>query len=150
MTGMTTAGDDWERLRPWLPDALAGVATFLLGVWEVSHDSSGLTGGPTSYLLTVLLAVAVGLSHRLPAAALATAWAVGFVHVVLGPGPMVSEVLLAVVAFGCARWGSSAVVWLSGVSIPLGASPGSRDSRGARTTAPTAGDSPPPCSAPLC
>jgi hypothetical protein len=52
MTGMTTAGDDWERLRPWLPDALAGVATFLLGVWEFTHDSSGLTGGQTSYNIT--------------------------------------------------------------------------------------------------
>ena len=34
---------------------------------------------------------------------------------------MVVEVALAVVAFGCARWGSSAVVWLSGVSIPVAA-----------------------------
>jgi signal transduction histidine kinase len=34
---------------------------------------------------------------------------------------MVCEVLLAVVAFGCARWGSTLVLWLSAVSIPLGA-----------------------------
>ena len=34
---------------------------------------------------------------------------------------MVIEVALAIVAFGCARWGSEAVVWLSGVSIPVAA-----------------------------
>jgi signal transduction histidine kinase len=49
------------------------------------------------------------------------AWLTGGVHVVTGTGPMVIEVALAVVAFGCARWGSPAVVWLSGLSIPLGA-----------------------------
>ncbi len=56
-----------------------------------------------------------------PGAALGVAWLVGFVHVVTGTGPLVTEVLLAVVAFGCARWGSTLVVWLSALSIPLGA-----------------------------
>ena len=45
----------------------------------------------------------------------------GAVHVLTGTGPVVAEVLLAYVAFGCARWGSRTVVWLSGLSIPLGA-----------------------------
>jgi signal transduction histidine kinase len=33
----------------------------------------------------------------------------------------VTEILLAAVAFGCARWGDTLVVWLSGISIPVGA-----------------------------
>src|SRR6478609_9685026 len=35
-----------------------------------------------------------------------------------GTPVMVTELAFAVVAFGCARWGSTAVVWLSGLSIP--------------------------------
>jgi signal transduction histidine kinase len=100
---------------------LAGLATLLIAVWEVVHDSSGITGGPSSYLVAVVLAVAVGLSRRAPAAALTASWCLGFVHLATGVQPLVSEVLLAAVAFGCARWGSTLVVWLSGISIPIGA-----------------------------
>jgi signal transduction histidine kinase len=121
MTGMTTAGDGWARARPWAPDALVGVATFVVAAWEVAHDSSGITGGPVNYLVAAILGVAVGLSRQAPAAALTTSWFLGFAHLVTGVQPLVSEVLLAVVAFGCARWGSTTVVWLSGASIPIGA-----------------------------
>jgi signal transduction histidine kinase len=121
MTRMVTAGDGWERVRPWVPDALAGAATFLVAAWEVAHDASGITGGPSSYLVAAVLAVAVGLSRQAPAAALTASWCLGFLHLVTGVQPLVSEVLLAAVAFGCARWGSRPVVWLSGISIPIGA-----------------------------
>ena len=72
-------------------------------------------------LVVLGVATAVALSRHAPGSALAVAWLTGGVHVVTGTGPMIIEVAFAVVAFGCARWGSSAVVWLSGVSIPLGA-----------------------------
>jgi len=121
MTRMTAPLDAWERARPWAPDAVAGLATWLIALWEVAHDTSGVSGGLSAYLVAVLLAVAVGLSRRAPAASLTVAWCLGFVHVVTGVQPLVSEVLLAVVAFGCARWGSATVVWLSGISIPAGA-----------------------------
>jgi signal transduction histidine kinase len=121
MTRMTAPPAAWERARPWAPDAVAGLATWVIGIWEVAHDTTGISGGPSSYLVTVLLAVAVGLSRRAPAASLTVAWCLGFVHVVTGVQPLVSEVLLAAVAFGCARWGSATVVWLSGISIPIGA-----------------------------
>ncbi len=121
MAGMTTLPDPWQRARPWLPDAMAGVAAFLLAIWEVTHDSSGVTGGASAYLVALLLAVAVGLSRQAPSAALTASWCLGFVHLATGVQPLVSEVLLAAVAFGCARWGSNLVVWLSGISIPLGA-----------------------------
>jgi signal transduction histidine kinase len=120
MTRMTTAGDGWERGRPWVPDAVAGAITFLLGWYEARGDLV-VTSRTAEYLVVLGVAVAVGLSRRLPGAALAVAWAVGFVHLATGTGPMLVELLLAVVAFGCARWGSTAIVWLSGVSIPVGA-----------------------------
>jgi signal transduction histidine kinase len=121
MSGMTTLPDPWQHARPWLPDALVGVAVWVVAVWEIERDHSGVTGGLGSYLVATLLAIAVGLSRRSPAAALAVAWLLGLVHVVTGAPPLVSEVLLAAVAFGCARWGSSTAVWLSGASIPVGA-----------------------------
>ena len=121
MTGMTTAGDGWERARPWMPDATAGAVAFLVAAWEVAHDSSGISGGPGGYAVAAVLGLAVGLSRQAPAAALTAAWCLGFLHVVTGVQPLVSEVMLAVVAFGCARWGSRWVVWLSGLSIPIGA-----------------------------
>jgi signal transduction histidine kinase len=120
MTRMTSPPDDWQRWRPWLPDAMAGLAVLVVGLWEVDHDRSVLSPwGSTA--VVVGLALAVGLTRGAPGSALAIAWCVGGVHVVTGTGPVVAEVLLAYVAFGCARWGSRAIVWLSGLSIPLGA-----------------------------
>jgi signal transduction histidine kinase len=118
---MTSPPDVWQRARPWLPDLAVGLVVLLIALHEVVTDTSGVSGGPGPYVVAVGLAVAVALSRYAPAGALGVAWLVGLAHVVTGIGPIVSEVLLAVVAFGCARWGSTAVVWLSGLSIPFGA-----------------------------
>jgi signal transduction histidine kinase len=118
---MTSPPDPWQRWRPWLPDALAGLAVLLIALREVVTDTSGASGGLGPYLVALGLAAAVCLSRHAPAAALAVAWCVGAVHLVNGTGPLVIEVVLAYVAFGCARWGSTTVVWLSGLSIPVGA-----------------------------
>lgn len=108
-----------NRAERWLPDLLAGAVVFLVALVEVKRSYEP---DPWPALLVVAgVAVAVGLSRRLPAAALAVAWGTGMVQVVLGVDPMLTEVLLAVVAFGCARWGRPPTVWLSGLSIPLSA-----------------------------
>ena len=120
MTRMTSPPDAWQRGRPWLPDAVAGLAVLLLGLWEIRHDLSVVSPWGSAAVV-VGLALAVGLTRAEPGTALAIAWGVGAVHVLTGTGPVVAEVLLAYVAFGCARWGSRTVVWLSGLSIPLGA-----------------------------
>lgn len=117
---MTTLPDAWQQSRPWRADALAGLLALLIGLYEM-HGDLVVTSRAGELLVVVGVAVAVGLSRLLPGAALGVAWGVGLVHVATGTGPMVCEVLLVVVAFGCARWGSTAVVWLSGLSIPLGA-----------------------------
>ena len=120
MTRMTSPPDDWQRWKPWAPDAVAGLAVLVIGIWENDHDLTRTsTWGPV--LLVLGLAVAVALTRGAPGAALGVAWAAGAVHLITGTGPLVVEVLLAYVAFGCARWGSSTVVWLSGLSIPFGA-----------------------------
>ncbi len=104
----------------WVPDAIAGLATFLLALIEVnSFTYYTSVAGPM--LVALGLAVAVGLSRALPGAALAIAWFVGFSQIVTGTNPLLSEALFAAVAFGCARWGRAATVWLSGLSIPTSA-----------------------------
>ena len=120
MAGMTALLDAWQRSRPWRRDALAGLLALVAGLYEMHRDQVVISR--TGELLVVVgVAVAVGLSRLAPGGALATAWCTGGLQVVTGTGPMVCEVLLAVVAFGCARWGSTLVLWLSAVSIPLGA-----------------------------
>jgi signal transduction histidine kinase len=120
MSRMTSPPDAWQRGPAWLPDAVAGVVVAILGLWEL-HNDLVVTDRLGEVMVVLGVATAVALSRRAPGTALAVAWLTGGVHVVTGTGPMVIEVAFAVVAFGCARWGSSAVVWLSGASIPAGA-----------------------------
>jgi signal transduction histidine kinase len=120
MIRMTSPPDTWQRWQPWVPDAVAGLAVLIIGLWEVDRDLSVVSRGG-SIMVVLGLALAVGLTRAAPGTALALAWGVGGVHLLTGSGPVVAEVLLAYVAFGCARWGSRTVVWLSGLSIPLGA-----------------------------
>ena len=91
---------DW---RPFVPDAIAGMVVFVLGLWEIDHDTSQ-TSTAGAVLVVVGLALAVAVTRRAPGAGLGLAWLIGGVHVFTGTGPMVTEVLLAYVAFGCARW----------------------------------------------
>ena len=81
------------------------------------------SGSPAGALtLTVaVIAVAVLLCRHLPGAALALVWMLGFAHLLTGTPVLTIEAAVAVVAFGCARWGSVATVVLSGLSIPAAA-----------------------------
>ncbi|GAA3549375.1 sensor histidine kinase [Nocardioides daeguensis] len=108
-----------NRAERWLPDLLAGVGVLVVALVEVDRSYEPPPGA--ALLVVAGVAVAVGLARRLPAAALAVAWGTGTVQILLGVDPMLSEALLAVVAFGCARWGRPLTVWLSGLSIPLSA-----------------------------
>jgi signal transduction histidine kinase len=120
MTRMTSPPDAWRRWRPWAPDAAAGLVVLLIGLWETHRDLSPTSIGG-SVLVVVGLTAAVTLTRASPGLALVVAWLVGGAHLLTGAGPLVVEVVLAYVAFGCARWGTTTVVWLSGLSIPLGA-----------------------------
>ena len=108
-----------NRTARWLPDAGAGAATFVIGLAEVNRYSYAEPW--TAVAVVAGVALAVVLARGLPAAALAVAWLTALLQVVTGTRPMLTEVLLAVVAFGCARWGRIPTVWLSGLSIPVAA-----------------------------
>jgi signal transduction histidine kinase len=67
------------------------------------------------------MAAAAGLHRRAPGVALLLVWLAGGYQLAFGVDIMLVELAVVVVAFGCARWGSAAVVWASGLSIPVGA-----------------------------
>lgn len=117
---MTTADSALPAWQRWAPDVAGGVAALALGVVEVRGNVYA-DDRAAAYVIVLAVALGVGLSRALPAAALGAAWFAGTVQVTSGAGAMLVEVLLAVVAFGCARWGSAVTVWLSGLSMPLGA-----------------------------
>ena len=109
-----------EHWRRWVPDLLGGLAVLGLGLVEATRYTYLETlHGPV--LAVVGLAVSVGLARLAPSAALAVAWLVGLSHLVTGTNPLATEILFAVVAFGCARWGEPVTLWLSALSIPLSA-----------------------------
>ncbi len=118
-----------------LPDAAAGLIVAALGLVIAILDYGGFdeyvpvphgTLSPDREVaLFVVVAVAtgaaVGASRLAPGVALALVWMLAGIHVVVGLPILVTELAIAVVAFGTARWGSMAVVWLSALSIPAGA-----------------------------
>lgn len=122
----------WQE---WLPDAAAGLIVAALGLViailsygtfdRFAPDSPGVLSPDQRVavlaVIAVVTGVAVGLSRLAPGAALALVWALAGIHVVVGVPILVTELAIAVVAFGTARWGSTAVVWLSALSIPAGA-----------------------------
>jgi len=67
------------------------------------------------------MAIAAGLHRRAPGVGLLLVWLAGGYQLGFGVEIMLGELAVAVVAFGCARWGNTAVVWASALSMPVGA-----------------------------
>jgi signal transduction histidine kinase len=67
------------------------------------------------------MALAAGLHRRAPGVALLLVWLAGAYQLALGVEIMLVELAVTIVAFGCSRWGSTAVVWASVLSMPVGA-----------------------------
>jgi signal transduction histidine kinase len=110
----------WTRdPRQWLPETIGAAVVLVAGLVQVlRHVPVGLVP-PAGLTLTVVgMAVAVLLCRHLPGAALALVWVIGVGHLLTGTPVLTVEAAVAVVAFGCARWGSVATVVLSGLSIP--------------------------------
>lgn len=108
------------RVQDWVPEAGLAVVVLVLGLFEATRES---TASELVAHALVVGGVAVGvlLARHAPGPALALVWAVGVWQVVTGTPVLSVQVAVAVVAFGCARWGSPATVVLSGLSIPTAA-----------------------------
>lgn len=111
----------------WGPDIAIGVGFGVLTLGEALRRSElGLNGTQWSTLVNCLVvgwtvAAAAGLCRRSPGISLGLVWLAGIYQLSFGIGPMVAELGILVVAFGCGRWGSRTLLWTSGISMPLGA-----------------------------
>lgn len=108
-----------SQTRPRWPDIAVGLAVGTFGVWEAVDWSSS---SPTASGLVVAVGFGVAcMLHRLaPGLALVLVWFASGVQVLYSFDVMAVQVGTALVAFGCARYGSALVLWLSGASIPAG------------------------------
>ena len=110
--------------RSWAPDLGVGLAVLLMGLLEVRNiDPYRYPDDPRPALVILVLGVAAaaGMARRLPGAALALVWALCVLQVVTGTQLLMVELAIGVVAFGTARWGSTATVLASALSIPVAA-----------------------------
>jgi signal transduction histidine kinase len=110
------------RLKAWLPDVVLGSAVAAFGIVDVSYQLSAMTYVTTAeWLVTLGCAVSAALFRHLPGGSLLAFWLTCLV-LVLSSTPLLAVMLVVVlVGYGTGRHGSPLVVWLSGVSIPLGA-----------------------------
>jgi signal transduction histidine kinase len=114
-----------ERLRQWAPDAAVALAVLVYGLLEIWVDIVPYEDSRLGDALVVVgFAVACGLSRKAPFAALAMVWVVCSLQLLGGIGVMTVEFSIAIVAFGCARWGNPFTLAVSGLSIPAAASVG--------------------------
>ncbi|MBE1609661.1 sensor histidine kinase [Actinopolymorpha pittospori] len=104
-------------LRGWLPDVAVAAVVAFFGLFEISALRSYEGPRPQAFV-TLGMSVAAGLCRRFPSAALALLWAMCGVQLLWGIQVMFVQFAVGVVAFGTARWGSAATLWLSGLSIP--------------------------------
>jgi signal transduction histidine kinase len=121
MTATSSVFGTPETRREWWPDATLGGAVAFVGLAEQTSGFQFLDRFTRdSFVLILGFALAAGLSRRIPGAALVIVWLTCMVQVLSGTHLMIVELAVGIVAFGTARYGSTVVVWLSGLSIPVG------------------------------
>ena len=111
-------------------DLVLGLTVLVLGLVEtgtgtgfasIRYGFGGVTVEWWVYLFPIAVAAVVTFARRFPGEMLAACWGLAVLHLVLGHEITVVEVSLAWVAFCCARWGSTAVLALAGLSGPFAA-----------------------------
>ncbi|MFC5678519.1 sensor histidine kinase [Aeromicrobium endophyticum] len=109
-------------LRAWLPDVLLGSAVAAFGIADVSYQFNATSYVTTAqWLVTLGCALSATLFRHQPGWALLAFW-LTCLELVLSSTPLLAVMLVVVlVGFGTGRYGTPLVVWLSGLSIPLGA-----------------------------
>ncbi|MFI9506166.1 sensor histidine kinase [Nocardia sp. NPDC052566] len=107
--------------RGWIISGLAGSAVLLVAIAEALigiHAHSFFVRGALIPVV-ILTAVAVGVCRRWPEAALALAWLL-FVYQSFESVPMLlTQVTLAGVVFGAARWGGRSATVFAAVFVPM-------------------------------
>jgi signal transduction histidine kinase len=112
--------DVTERLRDWAPELYAVGAVFSVGVVELTRLSDEYDVAPYLLVLAGML-LSTAMSRKLPGLSLAMVWLVSGLAIVFGLQVSLVQVAVAFTAFGTARWGNPAVVFVSGLSMPVAA-----------------------------
>ena len=111
-----------ERLRAWAPDTVVALLVLVAGGLEIWSMTPPFADPRSHDALVVLgFALACGLSRKAPFVALVLIWVTCALQLLAGTGVITVEFAVAVVAFGCARWGHPFTVVVSGLSIPAAA-----------------------------
>lgn len=112
---------NWRQVgRSWAPDVALGLVVLAVGLLEAATTDRyyySLVRGPY-YVLAIGVAIAVTCSRRLPSLGLVVVWGLLSFQILFSVPLLWVEVLIAILAFGCARWGSTPTVIASGLSIP--------------------------------
>lgn len=103
---------------PW-PDLALGLTVAAFGLWEAS--SPGPAGGPVGEEVAVLVGAAAGCYRRAAGLALVLVWVASAMQVAYGLDIALVQLAVVIVSYGTARYGSTATLWCSGLSIPVGA-----------------------------
>ena len=109
-------------LRPWTNDIVFGATVTAVGLTQSALHFGGAGTSVGSVPVALAMGAAAGLFRCAPGYALLLVWAACVTQVASGSEVLLTQLAAAVVAYGTARHGRRAVVWLSGLSIPIAAS----------------------------
>ncbi len=109
-----------ERLHEWALELYFVGAVFSVGVIEFARAGGYYRQLPYLVVFGGML-LTVALARKAPGTALAVVWFVGAFQVAYGVNILLVELAVAYAAFAVARWGSTVVVVLSALSMPVAA-----------------------------
>jgi len=127
VSGPVSSQTSAHTFQKWLPDLGIGLGLAAFAFAEAMQAAAPYRGRDhTSFLVGMLavgwgMSIAAGLYRRAPGAALLLVWLTGAYQFVASIQILLVELAVVVVAFGTARYGRTAVLWASGLSIPVGA-----------------------------
>ena len=107
-----------ERWKEWGPEAALGLTVLVVGLLEVSFTEQYDATVREDVLVVLAFATACTLVRRAPFVGLAIVWVCCALQLVTGVALLATELSVAFLAFGCARWGSRLTLLVSGLSIP--------------------------------
>ncbi len=120
--GVRTHPAPSEGTPAWLPDAVAGGAVALVGCALVL--SRAAYQEPVAVVLGLLVALGMGAAtaclRLAPGLGLLLVWVTCGLGVAAGLAVSPVQLAALLVAYGCGRYGSTAVLWASALSIPAG------------------------------
>ena len=107
-----------DRLAVWVPAVTAGLVVLVAGLWERGHiDVFTPASTRTEVAFVCVFAVAVAAYRLLPSLALVLLWLLAYVQLSHGMPLMVVELAMALIAYGCARYGSVLTVVVSAARV---------------------------------